>query len=77
MRRKAGKTTAELEERVLVYLRQHGPQTCSNLGAALWGNNHRKPQSFARPAGKILHKLLRAGLVRKIHDPYHILWQAK
>lgn len=58
----------------LAYLKKHGPSTCSNLGDYLYNRYHKKPQSFARPAGKLLQRLKRDGLVRCHFDGDHFLW---
>lgn len=45
------------------------PFTCAELGLALWGEPFVKPQSYARPAGRVLKCLLRAGLVAATSRP--------
>lgn len=45
--------------------------SCSEIGAHLWGTSTspaRKPQSYARPAGKLLHILERQGKVRRVQE---------
>jgi hypothetical protein len=55
---------------------QKSPKTCSNLGVMLWGKAHRKPQSYARPAGRLLHEMKRRGLVVQYYDGRHFfLWK--
>jgi hypothetical protein len=59
-------TTTRKDEAVLKYLKEHPNQTCSSLGASLWRHGYqggRKPQAYARPAGKVLRRLERLGLV--------------
>lgn len=71
----------EVQERMLrqVALR---PKSASNLGAALWpvtkgGATNRKPQSFARPAGKVLKQLENLLLVTQFYcsDDPRSLWK--
>lgn len=59
---------------------KRGPMTCANLGSELWGANRRGGNCscpWARPAGKLLHRLERRGLVRRIRDPHYALWGLK
>ena len=42
------------------------PQRASELGAQLWGTRHRKPQSYARPAGLALARLSAQGYARSL-----------
>lgn len=51
--------------------------TCSNLGVSMWGNGMRMPQSYARPAGKLLHRMKREGLVEQYYSKFdqHFLWK--
>lgn len=53
------------EDRVLAILRDMPDTewTASTIGAHLWGKRSRAPQSFARPAGKLLRLLERQGKV--------------
>jgi hypothetical protein len=57
-----------IEKRALAFLAT-GPKTCNDLGSELWygvrthGGGSSNP--FSRPAGRLLHRLLRMGLVRK------------
>lgn len=39
------------------YLIQHPGSSTSDVGAHLWSSKYKKPQSFARPAGRLLHAL--------------------
>lgn len=39
--------------------------TCTELGEQLWGMAHRNRQSYARPAGKVIARLKRLGLVEE------------
>jgi len=63
------------EDRVRALLRQHGPQTASFIGDQLWGRKGRKPQAFARPAGKLLQLLESQGLVRRLERGKLVLWE--
>lgn len=45
--------------------------TAAYVGDALWGRRHRLPQHWARPAGKILHRLQRGGLCHVLSDRWH------
>jgi hypothetical protein len=72
-------TSEAIEQAALAYLRKYGPQTCANLGAALWGDrlvagNCSCP--WARPAGAVLHRLKARGLVARYSDGHHTLWTA-
>lgn len=51
---------------VLDYLQRCGPSGASvgHVGDAIWGRVHRKPQHYARPAGRLLHWMKRRGLVQ-------------
>lgn len=53
-----------LESRVIQLLKQHGPQSCTQIGEQLFDGN-RTRQAYARPAGKVLHSLKRKGLVEQ------------
>ena len=55
-------TYSELQ--VLLLLDQ--PLSCTEVGERLWSKGKRKPQSYARPAGKILRKLLKKGFVEHV-----------
>jgi hypothetical protein len=63
-------------ERAMLLAVSVHPDTASNLGADLWYRNGRKPQSYARPAGALLHRLSRRGLVarRESGDGIHTHW---
>lgn len=39
--------------------------TCSELGEYLYSDGHRKPQCYARPAGKVIKRLLAMGYVAR------------
>lgn len=58
--------TTALDLAVLAFLST--PQTCTELGEHLW--SHRKVfvnrQSWARPAGKIIQRLVREGKVERV-----------
>lgn len=63
------RTLTPVEKRALAYLAS-GPKTCNDLGSHLWygvkthGGSSSNP--FSRPAGRLLHRLLRMGLVKKV-----------
>lgn len=68
----------DIEKRALAYLAT-GPKVCSDLGAHLWygvrthGGGSSNP--FSRPAGRLLHRLERLGLVRKVwNESGRIAW---
>jgi predicted transcriptional regulator len=44
--------------------------TCTELGEALWGAGGRQRQSYARPAGKAIKRLVLAGLVAATTRPF-------
>lgn len=52
--------------------------TCSMLGSVMWDDGSvlgcRDPQSYARPAGKLLQRVWKANLVYNYHDGYRRLW---
>ncbi len=70
--------TEEAIRAAVVHLKK-GPRTCSELGSMLWGNGYKKPQSYARPAGKLLHKMERDGLVYSYFDKFHqhFMWKLR
>ena len=43
------------------------PQRCSWLGEKLWGKMYRDRQHYCRPAGKLIQRLARRGLVREVY----------
>lgn len=56
----------EIEKRALEFL--SSPRSCTEVGEHLWADAGRKNsprQSWARPAGALLARLRRKGLVRK------------
>ena len=61
---KAVRSMELLERRVIQLLKQHGPQSCTQIGEQLFGGK-RNRQAYARPAGKVLHSLRRKGLVEQ------------
>ena len=66
------------DDRAVAMLRQHGPSTCSQLGEYLWGRSGKSGSApYARAAGRVLHRLERAGRVAKIYDHHRTLWSAK
>ncbi len=69
-------TKMEMAVNAALYHLKQGPMTCSQLGSMLWGRPSRKPSAFARPAGKLLHHMKRAGLVTQYFDGKHFfLWK--
>jgi hypothetical protein len=54
-----------IESRALGLLSKR-PMNCTELGEALWSTGRVNRQSYARPAGKIIQRLVRAGLVRRV-----------
>jgi hypothetical protein len=71
-----------IDERAVALLRAHGPMTCSWLGDLLWadqspsGRGRPGTAPYARAAGRMLHRLLRAGRVCKTSDGHHTLWSS-
>ena len=64
-----------IEKEALEHLARR-PRTCSEIGSLLWGRPHRKPQAFARPGGRLLHRMKREGLVTQYYDGRHFfLWR--
>lgn len=62
---------------MLALLTRDSPQRASELGAQLWGTAYRKPQSYARPAGRILARLSAMGYARSVvvpGDKPHTAW---
>ena len=64
----------EIEAKTLDIL-SRGPATCATIGEQLWGTAWSSPQSYCRPAGKVLRRLAGRGLVRRIADPHRVLWE--
>jgi hypothetical protein len=67
-------TLTEADRRALVAVdkvaRPDGTFTCSELGEELWGTLSRNPQSYARPAGAVIRRLIQAGYVREAIRPW-------
>lgn len=64
-------TMTELEKRVIKILRRRGPISASYIGEELWerrSHGDPLPQRFARPAGRILQRMKRTGLVYQRTD---------
>ncbi len=59
----------EAERRFLEYLKL-GPATCATIGDALWGKHGRKPQVYARAAGKVLRELYYRGLGNRVGNTW-------
>ena len=70
-------TKQEMAIRAAIYYLKNGSMTCTNLGVQLWGKHYRNPQSYARPAGKLLHIMKRMGLVETFYDKSdeHFHWR--
>ena len=70
---------SEIELRAIALLRKHGPMTCATLGSLLWPEIRRGNCScpMARPAGSLLHRLRKRGLVERRPEEHHIMWRAK
>ena len=64
------------ETRALELLKKWGPMTCATLGSRLWGKQYRKPQSYCLPAGRLLRRMVRMGLVKRTLMEHHIEWTA-
>lgn len=56
------------DEAVLALLAT-GNMTCTEVGETMWGRRGKGRQSYARPAGKVLHRLKRLGKVVCTFDP--------
>jgi hypothetical protein len=72
----AAEPLSDVEQRAVDALAS-GPQTCANLGSALWGerpvgSNCSCP--WARPAGAVLKRLLKRGIVCRVPDKHHTLY---
>lgn len=70
-------TKTEMAISAAMYHLKSGSMTCSTLGALLWGKKHRNPQSYARPAGKLLHLMKRKGIVNTYFDRFYnkFMWK--
>ena len=60
-------TLSKTDSDVLSRLASLGPQSCTEIGEHVWGGK-RNRQCYARPAGRVLHRLKRAGLVDRYYD---------
>lgn len=57
---------SKIETKVLAGLLRE-PRSCSTIGSELWGiDSSRPPQAYARPAGRILSRLKKEGLVEQV-----------
>lgn len=68
-------TLTDTDAKALAVLASHGPCSCTELGELVWTENRtRNRQSWARPAGKALHRLRRLGLAcrRRTRDVTHV-----
>lgn len=73
-------------KRAIRFLQAQGPLTCGRLGWLLWGDttscpgrgegSHRE-NKFCRPAGKIIKRMERQGMVHMVWDDHRILWRLK
>lgn len=75
--------TPPVDERAIGILAAKGEMTCQQLGEHLWGRKadgswRRKAGTapYARAAGRVLHRLLRARRVFQRSDGHHTLWGA-
>jgi hypothetical protein len=59
--------TLRPDERAMQLLRER-ELTCAELGAMIWGSPARNSQAYARPAGAMLKRLEKFGLVRWRRD---------
>lgn len=57
----------DIEQRVMELLKER-PCSCTEIGEHLWCRGRKARQSYARPAGKIIKRLIEAGIVRE-HYP--------
>ena len=53
---------------LVVLLRERGPLTLTQIGESLWGGKRRR-QSYARPAGAMVARMVKAGTVRQALSP--------
>ena len=61
------RTVTATQHKALQFVHEQGPCSCTELGEDLWrGNRHCNRQSYARPAGRVLHALARLGLVHRL-----------
>lgn len=61
-------TVARCEKRVVSLLSSRPGLSCTEIGETLWGGINKR-QSYARPAGRIMKRLLNAGRVREHWEP--------
>ena len=73
--RGVGDLTA-IEQRAVDILAR-GPTTCARLGDALWGRRRSGNCScpWARPAGALLKRLVKQGVVRRAPDKHATLYE--
>jgi hypothetical protein len=66
----------ESENKALDLIRKHGPQTCTEIGCCLWGGGMIDPQCHALPAGRLMRRMERRGLVVRSFDIRckHFVW---
>jgi len=64
---------SEIEEQFLTYLHKAGDQlvNTSAPGESVWGRGHRHQQAYARPSGRVLHRLKRKKLVCHVTRHYN------
>jgi predicted transcriptional regulator len=74
-----GAILSPIEERaVAILIRMRGECTASTLGEELWARKHScGPAAYARPAGRLLRRLQRRGLVSCQCDGTHYRWKAE
>lgn len=60
---------SEVEIKVAQFLLKRGPSTCTEVGeAAIAKTSRQLRQSYARPAGAVLHRMRKRQLVRLNHE---------
>lgn len=65
------------ERAFMAVLRKWGsPLSAATLGNEVWGRQTRKPQHWCRPAGAVLHRMERKGLVCHHITRHGIRWVA-
>jgi len=64
-------------EKACLELLAKGPLPTGTVGSELWQqrDRHRMPQHYARPAGKLLRRLERRGLVTWGENYRHWVWK--
>lgn len=69
---------SDIERKAIAFLASGRGRTCNEVGEHLWGEQgyHGSACScpFARPAGRLLHKLKRLGKATQIFGKDRVLW---